>query len=191
MKKIGISGVPGSGKTSLARALASSCRLDGYKNVELVSEYAREYISKHGLVESVWEQCRITDKQLEWEESVNKKADIMISDSPIYMGFLYAIELVDFSRSKDVMCYNDLFKKLTKLSNRYDFVVHLNPDIRPVEDDVRQKLHFDENWRQESNSKLLNIFNMFGQKNVFVIINSDMDERIKTCLNAIRNMSKK
>jgi GTPase SAR1 family protein len=65
--KIGIVGVPGSGKTTLARALASKCRsIDRLKNVELVSEYARRYISKHGSISSMSEQYRILEKQAEW-----------------------------------------------------------------------------------------------------------------------------
>lgn len=93
--KVGVVGVPGSGKTTLARALASKCRtIDQLKNVELVSEYARRYLSKHGKITSVSEQYRILEKQSEWEDSVcNSKLDIMITDSPIFLGFLYSCEL--------------------------------------------------------------------------------------------------
>jgi nicotinamide riboside kinase len=86
MLRVGICGVPGSGKTSLSRALAVACRgVDQLKHVELVNEYARRYISKHGQIESIFEQYRILEKQLEWEDSVcNDKLDIMITDSPIF-----------------------------------------------------------------------------------------------------------
>jgi nicotinamide riboside kinase len=187
MIKVGISGVPGSGKTSLARALASTCRRDEqYKNVELVSEYARSYISKHGSIDHLWEQHRVTEKQIDWEDSICQSTDILITDSPIYIGFLYAIELVDFSKSKDVMLYNDLFKKLTNLGNRYNLIVHLDPTLEPVEDGVRPAQHFDKIWRETSNSSLLSILSMFGQKNVKVISNTNMDERIEACLHFLR-----
>ena len=87
MIRIGITGVPGSGKTTLARSVASVYR-NKLKRAELVSEYARRYISKHGNITFLWEQYRILEKQLEWENSV--KADILISDSPVHLGFLYA-----------------------------------------------------------------------------------------------------
>ena len=52
MKRIGFVGVPGSGKSSVARGLAAR----GYeklKKVELVSEYARRFISKYGTIDQV------------------------------------------------------------------------------------------------------------------------------------------
>lgn len=155
MKKIGISGIPSSGKTTLARALANDCR---DKNVELVNEYARTYMSKHKSIDTIWEQIIVTNKQIDWEESICDNVDLMITDSPIYLGFLFGIDLIDFDNSKDLIAYNTLFKKLVSLKNRYDVVFR-----------VRRDLHFDEEWRIKSNSTLLGIFKMFGQKNVVEI----------------------
>jgi len=185
MKRIAISGIPGSGKTSLARGLASAC-CGTLKNVELVNEYAREYISKYKSVDTIWEQLRITEKQIEREDNIVSKTDILITDSPIYLGFLFAIDLVDFDNAKDVIAYNDLFCKLTALRNRYDLIVHLYPVIGPVEDGVRINLHFNEQWRSKSNSILLNQLGMFGQKNIIEIQSKDITERVETCLKIFR-----
>lgn len=88
MLRVGIIGVPGTGKTTLARGIVSKCRtLPDFKSVELVSEYARGYISKHGPVEAIWEQYRIMEKQIEWEDSVPDKVDVLVTDSPIHLGF--------------------------------------------------------------------------------------------------------
>lgn len=95
MIRVGFIGTPGSGKTSTARALASQCRrIDALNNVEIVSEYARRYISKHGSIDFLWEQYRILHKQLEWETSVeNDNLDLLITDSPIFVGFAYCLDL--------------------------------------------------------------------------------------------------
>lgn len=182
MIKVGISGVPGSGKTTLARALASGCN----KNVELVSEYARSYISKHKSIESVWEQIFVTNKQIEWEDSIVKKADLLITDSPIYLGFLFTIDLMDFDNPKDLIAYNYIFKKLIVLNNRYDIVFHLNPVFNVKEDGVRPALHFDKQWRNESNSRLLALFKTFGQKNIVVINQTDLNERVLLCKEVLK-----
>jgi len=187
LKKIGISGVPGSGKTSLARSLSSSCRkIKGVKSVELISEYARNYISKHSAIEHIWEQYRVTEKQIEWEDNICPKTDVLITDSPIYLGFFYAINLVDFRNSKDILIYNDLFKKLSNLNKRYDLLIHLEPVIEVVDDGIRPELHFDSKWREESNSMILNVFSLFGQKDVIKISTVDMSERVETCLDLLR-----
>lgn len=183
MRRIGISGVPGSGKTSLARALTSACSLT--KRTELVSEYARTYISKHYSIDSIWEQLRITDKQLEWENNVFDETDILITDSPIYLGFLYTMDLVDFSNPKDLMAYNDLFKKLVNIRDRYELIFHLEPVFEPVKDGIRIDLHFDENWRKNANVAILNIFKMFGQKNIIEVAEKDMTKRVEFCMSKI------
>lgn len=185
MKRIGISGIPSSGKTSLARSLASACGKK-YRHIELISEYARQYKSKHKSIDTIWEQIKITDTQIEWEDNVASKTDLIITDSPIYLGFLYAIDLVNFENTKDIIAYNDLFKRLSQLSNRYDFVAHLNPVLQSVEDGVRDELHLNSKWREKSNSILLNLFNMFGQKNIVLIDTKEMDERVNICLNFIK-----
>jgi deoxyadenosine/deoxycytidine kinase len=182
LKKIGISGVPGAGKTSLTRALASECQnRANFKNVEIVSEYARRYISKHGSIDHIWEQYRITGKQLEWEQSIVRETDLIITDSPIYLGFFYAKSLVNFKDEKEIMIYTDLFKKLVKFSNNYDLIIHLNPVFTPVKDGVRPEIHFDPKWRQESNTSLFTIYSIFGQGNIEIISELDMGRRVNMC----------
>jgi len=165
MIRVGITGVPGSGKTTLARSLSSKCRgEDQLKNVELINEYARRYISKHGLITSILEQYRILEKQCEWEDSVcNDNLDLMITDSPVFLGFLYCTELQK-SNSKEIMFFNDIFKKMVKLNfpeSRYDIIFHLPPILKPVEDGVRAEEHFQDDWREKSDSMIVSIFQIF------------------------------
>jgi broad-specificity NMP kinase len=67
MKRIGFVGVPGVGKTSTARALTAYCRQNEFKNIELVAEYARRFISKYGDIDTMSDQFRVTEKQIEWD----------------------------------------------------------------------------------------------------------------------------
>lgn len=191
MIRIGITGVPGSGKTSLARGLCASLRkIEGLNSVELVSEYARRYISKHGDITSMWEQYRIFAKQKEWEDSVdNGKVDLMISDSPIYLGFIYCLELPK-NTSKDIMSFNDVFKAMLRLNaprSRYDIIFHLPPIIRPVEDGVRKAEYFEDEVRELMNEKIkVTTRDIFPPILFKEVLETDLHDRINTCIDIIK-----
>lgn len=191
MIRVGIVGVPGAGKTSLARSVTSACRrIPELKRVELVSEYARRYISKHGSVNAIWEQYRIMEKQLEWEDSIPmEKTDLIISDSPVHLGFLYSADLVT-NDPKDIMVYNDIFKKLSKLNEvtpRYDLIVHLTPRVKPVDDGVRAAEHLNDEWRVENDSKLRFIFGtLFRPASLSVLDEEDMEYRTNFVIDKIK-----
>jgi len=188
--KIGLTGVPGAGKTTLSRVLAAKCReIAELKQVELVSEYARRYLSKHGSVDSVLEQYRILEKQCEWEDSVcNAKLDIMITDSPVFLGFIYCVDLPK-SNSKEIMFFNDIFKKMVKINYptpRYDIIFHLSPTLKPVDDGIRAKEHFSDEWRAKADSMIKMTMNIFKPGEFHVIEVQDIDKRVSFCLDTIR-----
>lgn len=191
MIRIGFSGAPGSGKTSTARALATSCRKD-LKNVELIYEYARRYISKHGSIDNVWEQYIILEKQIEWEESVtNSSLDIMITDCPVFVGFAYTIDLRKENGKdlyKENMVINDLFKKMNCLNYppRYDIVFHIPPELEPVDDGVRPPSNFDPEWRNKMDGRLRFVFDLFPPKQFVVVDPVDLQGRIDFCLECVR-----
>jgi len=191
MIRIGFTGVPGSGKTSTARALVSRLRtIEVFKSVELVQEYARRYISKHGIPEQIWEQYRITCKQIEWEDSVsNDKLDILITDSPIFLGFMYATEM-NKPTSKDIMVYNDVFKLMTRLNYpvpRYDLIFHLPPSITPVDDGIRAIHQLDQEWRISANQSILETMKIFKPKNIVSIAATNIDNRVIECINLLEH----
>jgi nicotinamide riboside kinase len=194
MIRVGIVGVPGAGKTTLARAIASRCRsIEGLQHIELVQEYARRYIAKYGSITSIFEQYRILEKQIEWEDSVcNDKLELMITDSPIFLGFNYCIDLPK-KNSKEILFFNDIFKKMVKLNYptaRYNLIFHLCPSIKPVDDGIRPKQQFDEAWRANADTMIRSIMNIFKPVEFYVLEQTGLEDRIEFCLEKIKKSIK-
>lgn len=187
MLRIGFVGVPGCGKTSTARGLAAFCRgHEKLRKIELTAEYARRFISKYGDIDRVSDQYRIMQKQVEWEDIVPKEeTDVIITDSPVFLGFLYALDLREIGNKKDVMYINDIFKALNKLNcpQRYDIIFHLCPILKPLKDGVRPELHFDEKWRDEADNKIQSIFKMLFPPKHFITLESiSFEDRVNECI---------
>ncbi len=186
MKRIGFVGTPGSGKTSTARVLSGTCRgIKTYKNIELTQEYARRYQVKYGPVENLLDQFRIMEKQIDWEDSVGKDVDMIITDSPVHLGYLYTLELRDVNDPRHIIWMNDIYKKLTRINTpqRYDIIFHLPPVLKPVADGVRPERDFNDEWRAKADSKIKFILeNLFPCKEFITIETVEMDARIKECL---------
>jgi nicotinamide riboside kinase len=189
MIRIGFMGVPGSGKTSTTRALAAICRrIDQVENVELVSEYARRYISKHGGIEEPWEQVRILNKQLEWEDTAASKADLIITDSPVHLGLAYSL-LFPRRTAKDLMLVNDMFSMLTKLDfpkPRYDVIFHLPPTLKHVADGVRAAEQFDDSWRRRMDERLCAVFTLLPPARFWTIKSTALDARADEALGVLK-----
>lgn len=161
---IGCSGVPGSGKTTFARALSTEIRIRGLTpSVEYVDEYARAYIAKYGPVTDLWEQIRIYNKQLQAERKFYGTCSTLVCDSPVFMGFMYSTYLQKRHVQKDSMLMADLFNEMIKLntSPHYDVIFHLPPILSPTEDGVRKVENFDSEWREQSDSFIRTIFKLF------------------------------
>ena len=85
------------------------------ETIELVSEYARAYIHKYGSIDSVYDQMRIFNKQLAEENQFPSTIDVLVTDSPIFLGFGYALELRKENNKKKEM--NGLVEPPLKYSN--------------------------------------------------------------------------
>lgn len=192
MIKIGFSGIPCTGKTSTARAFAIAAReLDGISKIELVSEYARSYISKHKSIEHIWEQYRIINKQTCWENSLPSSVDLMVTDSPLPLAFLYACD-AHVAGSKNDMVLSDIFKLILEESTErpYDIVFHLPPFAIPLEGDgVRPELHLQDEWRKESDDFIRSSFKQFKPKYFFIVEENSIEARVKFCINKLKELS--
>lgn len=182
-KRIGFVGTPGSGKSTLARAVAASGH-NKLRCVELVAEYARRFLTKYGQVESPADQYKITQKQIEWENAVSPETEVIITDSPIYMGFLYALNLRDLNNPKHTMYINDTFKCMNKINcpQRYDIIFHLPPAWKPHKDGVRSSEHFEDEWRSSADDMIRFIFKLFPPQKFISLNKISLEERVEECL---------
>lgn len=191
MVKIGFSGLPSTGKTTLTQAVNLELKksLD-LSRVELVSEYARSYIRKYGAIENIWEQYRLVDIQLEWERLANASyMDVMLCDSPIQLAFLYATEL-NGGTPKEQMVISDIFKKISKITadSPYDIIFHLPEDGIPIVlDDVRDEMIIDKKWRIEADIFTKSLFKMFKPYAFHIVGAKNIDDRVDEVIKRIRD----
>jgi nicotinamide riboside kinase len=194
MLKIGVSGVPSCGKTTLARKLAGSLReKTQYKTIELVSEYARSYITQYGPLKSIYEQLIIFQRQLDKEKKIHNGTEILITDSPIFLSFSYATELLDHNDPKQIKVVTELFESMMKLNigRRYDIIFHLLPTTTPIKDGVREEHQLDPKWREEQNARILACFDLFKPKNLIILKSSSLDNRLEECIQNIIKVQNK
>ncbi len=187
MLRIGFIGVPGAGKTTTSRAVAGYLRTHTkYKTIELVDEYARKFIHEYG-VPNLYDQMRILKKQVCLEDKHPNTTEVIVTDSPIFLGFGYALEARQEGVLKDTMMVNDLFKEMNKLNQtpRYDIIFHLPPTSQPVRDGIRKEEQFDPTWRSEMDSRLTAIFHIFAPRKLITLTSLTLDDRVKECMQHI------
>jgi len=180
MKRIGFVGVPGSGKSSVARGVAAKS-YDKIGKIELVAEYARRYINKYGPVDNVADQYKIMQKQLEWEDAIPAAdVDVMLTDGPVHMGFLYAMEIRKTNSVKDTMYINDIFKRMSRINcpSRYEIIFHLPPLWEPSNDGTRPQYQFEKSWRDDADKKIQFIFQLFPPKHIVTLESITLEDRI-------------
>jgi len=190
MKRIGIVGIPSTGKTTLARHLAGSLAGSKFKNIELINEYARGYISKYGFTTSPAEQLLILDNQLKAEDSLPEQTDLLITDSPIFLGFMYGLDIAEEGNMKDAKYINSLFSKMNNLNQpkRYDIIFYLPDKLTKQEDGVRPEQHLDPVWRKEAEKKLNATFTIFPSTHYIEITSVEIAERTKECIKHLNNL---
>lgn len=90
-RKIGICGAPSSGKTEMAKSLSHILNVDFCANTFHVLEYATSFIQKYERHPDSMDQFLLWHSQKAREDNAAKRADIIISDSPTFLSYLYML----------------------------------------------------------------------------------------------------
>jgi nicotinamide riboside kinase len=186
MKRVAILGAPGTGKTTLARSLTTQLNLSVGLS-EYVPEYAASYIRKYGQPEALWEQLRILNKQLGWENNVPAANKYLITDSPVFLGYIYGSFLLEPNSLRSRILYADLSKMVIKELARYDYILYLSPRIDPVLDGTRTQ---DKEAQLEVDSRIrmfVSIHNLQSSTVYRTIDCVDLDRRVHACMEAIQS----
>lgn len=131
MKKtiIGIVGGPCTGKTTLSRFLHTTLQDFGV-NIELADEFASRDIVKNGIPDCTYapfEQFRFALQQRRLEDSCLRQADLVVSESPGFVAYLYArLEKNAAPIPRAELFMEDLETLFTEARYRYNRIYMLN-----------------------------------------------------------------
>lgn len=146
---IGFSGASGSGKTTLVNALAQELRLRNI-DVGVVTEVAREVFKKYQSLgfKNLTElrkselittfQLDVLNMQIEREEELRKKRQIVLTDRTIYDNLFFTI----FYHSDDFEELEEHIQKIRQIERlsgyrRYDLIFLCEPIHENVDDGFR------------------------------------------------------
>lgn len=169
MRKVAIIGPESTGKTALARALAS------YFRVPWIPEYARSYVENLDEHYSFEDVCKIAKHQIKTEESLEKN-DVL---SWIFFDTDLIITKVWFD-----YCYHQVPDFVTERLEKKFFDIYLlcEPDLPWEEDPVRE--HGDDRdfffqWYKKEIQAL-------GKP--FIIVNGSGEERVQRAIRALNTL---
>lgn len=125
MKKIIFVGPPGSGKSTLVSEVFVKLKTSN-KNVELVNEYARQYIQEYGPPTSVFEQLLIAKEQEKYE-SLHTDINYMLIDAGRLSSYFYASLYANYSDKKQRLLIHQLYLNFLDdlYLRRYDYIFFL------------------------------------------------------------------
>lgn len=178
MKRIGLCGGPGSGKTTLARALTNQLNLQGF-DTQYVPEYARFHIANCTDRMDLLDQLLIFENQLKWENSA-RPLDFLVSDSAVLMQAVYTYDLTNFANYKEAAFYCQHYQKILEHKNRYDLLFFLPSELHYTKDGIRRQ---GEEEARDIGERIRS-FLLFIQV-PFYTISGTLKQRLDKCLNII------
>lgn len=137
-RRISVSGGPSSGKTTIAQRISLDLNIKYGANSTHVIEYATSFIQKTGRIPTLEDQIWLYVKQKEREEQAGKTSDTVISDSPLWLQYIYALRCMRDRRATPVTEHtlSSFASRAVEALGLYDFNVVLDP-IEYKENNVR------------------------------------------------------
>lgn len=158
-QKIGICGAPSSGKTETAKALSSLMNTRLHSNSFHVLEYATSFIQKYDRHPNSMDQFMLWYSQRTREEDAWSKADIVISDSPTFLSYIYMMFHNREPMSDQFKIHlAKLYKRVLEDIGSYDHIIYLKPsgltrnnirfhDIEEIQD-IANRIHSFLQWHR-------------------------------------------
>ena len=134
--RVAFAGAPDTGKTTLAKMVSSEFNLRGYK-VTYIDEFARDYISRFGFAETAAEQYFIVRKQKEKEPPFLGVDEILFTDSPDFLSYIYCLDVADLESPKDRTILFEILSMV--LPSRYNMVFLTKKFRETFDDGVRSR----------------------------------------------------
>jgi nicotinamide riboside kinase len=137
MIKVALAGAQDTGKTTVARMMSGNLSSRGILT-HYVQEFARDYIPKAGSIDSLAEELFLLEQQAKREKETPGKMQVMITDSPVFLAYIYSTLMVDLRRisKKDVMMLGRIYDKVLDHGG-YDLVILLPIKWAAADDGVR------------------------------------------------------
>jgi len=123
-RRIGIAGGPSSGKTSVAKKISLFLNNNYKANTSDVVEYATSFIQKLDRSPAFEDQSWIYIKQSEREDAIEKTANIVLSDCPVFISWIYATLAMEGKKATGFTDFarESLFKRCVKSLDKYQFI---------------------------------------------------------------------
>lgn len=179
-KLVGFLGGPSTGKTTLATAVYNALTEQGH-DAAWASEFVTDDIQENGPPELdyyIYEQYRFLFHQSRREENAKLQADIVITDSPLLIGYAYTLQKKDeATRGRQKNFIKELAALFDEDKNRYSHLYLLNREAAFEDNGVRfhspeESVAFDELLRE-----------MLVKNNIpFTELKGDVDTRTRLVL---------
>ena len=126
-RKITLCGTSSSGKTETAKKLSHVLNTQFSANSYHVPEFATTFIQKYKINPSFWNEFLIYSGQLEREQNANHLANIIVSDCPTFLTYIYLSHLPKDKFSKQTaLVFAKMYKRVLFDISRYTDIVLLN-----------------------------------------------------------------
>lgn len=176
-KKIAILGGPSTGKTTLCKQLDVDYSLAGYIS-SVCLEFARSYIARYGVPESVYEQFLLYEGQKRQEKELGY-CDIIFCDNATILNYVYGLISCDHKNDKEIYALMKLFEWAMKDLPGYE-VFYIPREFAMCKDGIRYQ---DEAYALDVDEKIKNFLDIMNVP--YHIVRGDMKTRVQTVKDAI------